>query len=178
MVKSKERWIIRINKTRVCDRNYYTHVLLTLYTYPTHLVISCITIRLASPVRPWKKRQKVPPHVVRKSHYKVLLYVVKSLECWIIRNHKTRVGNQNDYTHVLKYWGTTHICRVQLMVRNVRPSIYEVKYRNNFAYEPLFIKHHVIHTNSYQNNMLVSVVDSLQSSSRIVEKSSAIDKRV
>jgi hypothetical protein len=35
MVKSSERWIIRNYKTRVCDRNGYMHVVLTLYTYPT-----------------------------------------------------------------------------------------------------------------------------------------------
>jgi hypothetical protein len=66
-VKSSERWIIRNRKTRVCNRNGYTHIVLTLYTYattnsstivktyPTCLVISCITIRLASPSQPWKK---------------------------------------------------------------------------------------------------------------------------
>jgi hypothetical protein len=32
MVKSLERWIIRNHKTRVCDRNGYTHIVLTLYT--------------------------------------------------------------------------------------------------------------------------------------------------
>jgi hypothetical protein len=34
MVKSLERWIIRNSVTGVCDRNGYTHVVLTLYTYP------------------------------------------------------------------------------------------------------------------------------------------------
>jgi hypothetical protein len=35
MVKISECWIIRNHKSRFCDRNGYTHVVLTLYTYPT-----------------------------------------------------------------------------------------------------------------------------------------------
>jgi hypothetical protein len=35
MVKISECWIIRNHKSRFCDQNGYTHIVLTLYTYPT-----------------------------------------------------------------------------------------------------------------------------------------------
>jgi hypothetical protein len=48
-----------------------------------------------------EKYQKVSPRVARKARNKVLIYVVRSSERWIIHNHKTRVCDQNSYTHVV-----------------------------------------------------------------------------
>jgi hypothetical protein len=48
-----------------------------------------------------EKHQKVSPRLARKARNNVLMYMVKSSECWTIRNHKTQVCDQNSYTHIV-----------------------------------------------------------------------------
>jgi hypothetical protein len=113
MVIRTERWIIRNHKTRVSDRNGYTHVVLTLYTYPTtkpRTKIVDISIFFSDIIYHYKTRKFGPimkemseslSSYSTKDRNKVLLQMVKSSEHWIIYNRKTRVCNRNGYTHIV-----------------------------------------------------------------------------
>jgi hypothetical protein len=85
MVKSLERWIICNHMPRVYDWNGYTHVVLTLYTYPitkSRTIIIDLSNLFSDIMYHYKtskssmtmeKCEKVSPHVAQTDQNKVLL---------------------------------------------------------------------------------------------------------